>query len=129
VHRSEDTPRGGACRGRAVTNARDAEKGAWTRRRQTVACPHRSGAVQAAVDAPGPNQHEDLMATKLEKAIKRELMLDGTPYTITIAPEGLKIVEKGKRKGLELSWKALISGEAALAHELRASLDKGPAGS
>ena len=39
------------------------------------------------------------MATKLDKSIKRELELDGTLYTILIAPEGLKITEKGKRKG------------------------------
>ena len=41
---------------------------------------------------------------------------------LTIAPEGLKLVPKGKRNGLELAWKALISGEAALASALNASL-------
>ena len=30
------------------------------------------------------------MATKLEKALKRELDIDGKPYTITISPEGVK---------------------------------------
>jgi hypothetical protein len=64
------------------------------------------------------------MATKLEKAIKRELALDGAAYMITISPEGLKITEKGKRKGLELSWKDLISGQTALATALNASLEQ-----
>lgn len=64
------------------------------------------------------------MATKLEKTVKRELEIDGKPYMIAISPEGLKITEKGKRKGQELSWKALISGDAALATALNASLER-----
>lgn len=43
---------------------------------------------------------------------------------VTLSPEGLKLVPKGKRKGLELGWKALISGEAALATALNASLSR-----
>ena len=62
------------------------------------------------------------MATKLDRALKRELQIDGKPYMLTIAPEGMKLVPKGKRKGLELAWKALVSGEAALATALNASL-------
>jgi len=62
------------------------------------------------------------MATKLDKPLRRELAIDGAPYMLTLSPEGLKIVPKGKRKGLELAWKALVSGEAALATALNASL-------
>ena len=62
------------------------------------------------------------MATKLEKPLKREVSIDGQPYMLTISPDGLKIVPKGKRNGLELTWKSLISGEAALATALNASL-------
>lgn len=62
------------------------------------------------------------MATKLEKALRREVMVEGNPYMVTISPEGLKLVPKGKRKGHEISWKALVSGEAALAMALNASL-------
>jgi hypothetical protein len=62
------------------------------------------------------------MATKLEKPLKRELAIDGQPYMLTISPEGLKLVPKGKRNGLELAWKALVSGDAALATALNASL-------
>lgn len=50
------------------------------------------------------------MATKLDKAIKRELVLGDKTYTITIAPEGLKAVEKGKRLGRELTWDTIIHG-------------------
>jgi hypothetical protein len=64
------------------------------------------------------------MATKLEKPLKREVEIDGNPYMLTITPEGLKLVPKGKRNGLELAWKALVSGDAALATALNASLQK-----
>ena len=62
------------------------------------------------------------MATRLDKPLKREIEVSGRPYMLTIAPEGLKLVPKGKRKGQELSWDALVSGEAALAAALNASL-------
>ena len=64
------------------------------------------------------------MATKLDKPLKREVRVDGKPYVLTIDPEGLKLVPKGKRKGHELSWDALVSGEAALAAALNASLQR-----
>ena len=63
------------------------------------------------------------MATKLEKALKRELDIDGKPYTITISPEGVKVVEKGKRNGQELSWRSIVSGDAKLAEDLTLSVD------
>ena len=64
------------------------------------------------------------MATKLDKPLKREIDVAGKPYMLTIAPEGLKLVPKGRRKGHELSWDALVSGEAALAAALNASLQR-----
>jgi hypothetical protein len=64
------------------------------------------------------------VATKLNKTLKRELDLNGEPYMVTISPDGLKIVPKGKRKGHEISWKDLISGQAALATALNASLEQ-----
>lgn len=63
------------------------------------------------------------MAVKLEKTIKRELSLEGHTYTIAIAPEGVKVTEKGKRKGREISWRAIVSGDAQLAEDLKISLD------
>jgi hypothetical protein len=64
------------------------------------------------------------MATKLEKPLKREVLIGEQPYMLTISPEGLKLVPKGKRNGLELAWTALVSGEAALATALNASVGK-----
>ena len=63
------------------------------------------------------------MATKLDKAIKRELAIGDITYTITIAPEGIKVVEKGKRNGKEMSWRSIVSGDASLNEDLRNSLD------
>ena len=50
------------------------------------------------------------MATKLDKTIKREIEMDGTTYTVTIAPDGVKLTQKGFRKGRELSWRNLWAG-------------------
>ena len=63
------------------------------------------------------------MATRLEKTIKRELELDGRLYTVQIGPDGIKVTEKGKRKGQELSWRAIVSGDASLAQDLNVSVD------
>ena len=63
------------------------------------------------------------MATKLDKAIKRELDLDGESYTITISPEGIRIVPKGRRKGHEITWQTILSGDAELTQQLKISLD------
>lgn len=62
------------------------------------------------------------MTTPLDRPIKRELELDGTRYTITISPDGIKVTEKGKRKGQELTWRDVISGDAALRRDLSLSV-------
>jgi hypothetical protein len=67
------------------------------------------------------------MATKLEKTLKRELEIDGKPYTLTLDGRGFKLAPKGRRKGQEIAWKALVEGEAALAVALNASLAQGRA--
>jgi hypothetical protein len=64
------------------------------------------------------------MTTRLEKTIKRELTLKGQPYIVAISPEGLKLTLKGRRKGLELTWEALASGDAALSAALNASVEQ-----
>jgi hypothetical protein len=61
------------------------------------------------------------MATKLDKLLKREIDIDGKPYMVTLSPEGVKLTEKGKRKGQEVSWKGLVNGEAATAISLSAA--------
>ena len=60
--------------------------------------------------------------TRLESPLKRELEVRGKPYVVTLSPDGLRLVPKGRRKGLELRWEDLLSGEAALATALNASL-------
>jgi hypothetical protein len=62
------------------------------------------------------------MTTKLDKPLKRELDVEGEAYVLVISPEGLKLTRKGRRKGQELAWKDLVSGDAALATALNASL-------
>ena len=62
------------------------------------------------------------MMTPLDKPLRRELDIDGQPYTLIVDPEGLKLVEKGRRKGITLRWQDLVSGDAALAAALQASL-------
>jgi hypothetical protein len=66
---------------------------------------------------------EDRMATKLDKTIKRELELDGKLYTVAISPEGVKVTPKGARKGQEISWSSIVSGETELRRDLNLSVD------
>ena len=63
------------------------------------------------------------MPTKLDKTIKRELDIDGKLYTVAISPEGVKITPKGGRKGQEISWATLVSGDAELRRDLNVSID------
>ena len=65
------------------------------------------------------------MTTKLHQPFKRELDLNGDKYTLTVTPEGFKLVLKGKRKGVELTWASIVGGDAALATALNASLVPG----
>ena len=58
------------------------------------------------------------MATKLDKLLKREIDIDGKPYMVTLSPEGVKLTEKGKRKGQGVTWKGLVNGESATALSL-----------
>ncbi|MCX7512204.1 hypothetical protein [Frateuria sp. STR12] len=61
--------------------------------------------------------------TPLDKPLKREIRIGEDAYTLTLDPDGLKLTEKGRRHGVALSWKDLVSGDAALATALQASLE------
>lgn len=61
------------------------------------------------------------MTTKLQREFKRELELNGDKFTLTVTPHGFKLVPKGKRKGVELTWSSIVGGDAALATALNAS--------
>jgi len=62
------------------------------------------------------------VTTPLDRSLKREITIDGQAYTLTLAPDGMSLVLKGRRKGFEMKWRDLVSGEAALATALNASL-------
>src|SRR4051812_7176520 len=66
---------------------------------------------------------EETMTAKLDKTIKRELEIDGKAYTIAISPEGIKVTEKGRRNGPEVSWRSIVSGDATLNENLKISVD------
>jgi hypothetical protein len=82
----------------------------------------RLDAGNCALAAPHPNLRNG-MATKLDKTIKRELELDGKLYTVAISPEGVKVTPKGARKGQEITWSSIVSGETELRRDLNASVD------
>jgi len=66
------------------------------------------------------------MATVLDKELKRQITVDGADYTLAVDPDGIRLTGKGKRKPeVELRWHDLLSGEAAMAVALNASLSKG----
>jgi hypothetical protein len=67
---------------------------------------------------------EERAVTKLEKSLKRELRVGKQAYVLTIEPEGFKLTKKGKRKGVEIAWKDLVSGDAAMAVALNASVGR-----
>ena len=60
--------------------------------------------------------------TKLDKPLRREVSVNDQAYTLTIDGSGLKLVQKGHRKGIEMQWKDIVSGDAGLASALQASV-------
>jgi len=62
------------------------------------------------------------MTAKLDKTLRREITIAREPWVVWISPEGLKLTRKRRRKGLELKWNDLVSGDAALAAALNASV-------
>lgn len=62
------------------------------------------------------------MTTRLDAPLRRELDIEGAAYTLTIDAARLRLVPKGRRKGLELRWADIVNGDAALAAALQGSL-------
>lgn len=62
----------------------------------------------------GPPSHPTFsppsMPLPLDRTLKREVVVDGAPYTVTVSPYGVKLVRKGFRKGRAVSWRALLAG-------------------
>ena len=68
------------------------------------------------------------VATVLDKALKRQVSVDGADYMVALDPDGIRLTQKGKRRPeVELRWRELVSGEAALSMALNASLAARPA--
>jgi hypothetical protein len=61
--------------------------------------------------------------TPLDRPLRRELQIADRRYTLTIDPIGLKLAEKGHRRGVTLNWEDLLNGDAAIAVALKASLE------
>ena len=53
------------------------------------------------------------MTTKLTEPLRREIDIEGQPYTILISPDGVRLTRKRFREGAFVSWKALRDGEIA----------------
>lgn len=52
------------------------------------------------------------MTTKLTEPLRREIDIDGEPFTVVITPRGVRISRKRFRQGRAISWTALWkSGE------------------
>jgi hypothetical protein len=67
------------------------------------------GAVLPCRPIENPIDEARNMTTKLDRPLKREIVVDEKPYTLTIDANGLKLVEKGRRNGHEVSWKQVLS--------------------
>ena len=63
------------------------------------------------------------MTTKLDKALKREIVVDDRAYTVTLTADGVKVVEKGKRNGQEVTWRSIVAGDTQLNESLNLSVD------
>jgi hypothetical protein len=62
--------------------------------------------------------------TRLDKPLKREIKIKGNAHVLTVDPDGLKLTKKGRRKGIEIAWKDLVSGDAAMTAALNASVGR-----
>jgi hypothetical protein len=51
------------------------------------------------------------MTTKLDRPLKREILIGDKAYTLTIDADGLKLVEKGRRNGPSLTWKTIVGAD------------------
>ena len=68
------------------------------------------------------------MATKLDKVLKREIEVDGQSYIAAISPDGIKVTKKGFRKGNEISWRSIVTGDAQLNEDLNKSIEESSSG-
>ena len=79
-------------------------------------------------NANGTRGYHSGMTTKLDKTIRREIEIDGEPFTVAISPDGIRLTKKRFRSGRALSWRALWRGELgpAITDEPGGAHDSGP---
>jgi len=56
------------------------------------------------------------MTTKLDKPIRREIVIDGEPFTVVITPQGLRLTRKRFRSGKVVSWRVILDGSGLVPH-------------
>jgi hypothetical protein len=47
------------------------------------------------------------MTTKLTSPLRREIEIDGEPFTVLLTPDGIRLTRKRFRGGRALSWRGL----------------------
>ena len=47
------------------------------------------------------------MTTKLTDALRREIEIEGEPYTVVLSPRGIRLSRKRFREGRLVTWKTL----------------------
>ncbi len=50
------------------------------------------------------------MTTKLTEPLRREIEIDGEPYTVLLTPLGIRLSRKRFRGGRSVTWRALWNG-------------------
>jgi hypothetical protein len=63
------------------------------------------------------------MTTKLTDPLRREIDIDGEPFTVVLTARGIRLARKRFRDGRAVTWKALWESG-----ELEHSEDGGPSG-
>jgi hypothetical protein len=49
------------------------------------------------------------MTTVLDRSLAREVMIEGHPFKVVISPTGVRVTEKGHRKGTEVTWETILA--------------------
>ncbi|MEO8605131.1 MAG: hypothetical protein ABI629_21365 [bacterium] len=65
--------------------------------------------------------------TVLDRPLRRAITIDGATYVATLSHAGVRLTEKGRRKGVEVTWAQILSGEVTLHRQLAESLEQGDA--
>lgn len=59
--------------------------------------------------------------TPLDKPLKRQIDVEGQPFTVTMDATGIKITKKAHRNGMEVRWSDLIKNDPTLANSNESS--------